>query len=152
MLALMDQKGGPMAVSDDDALIAQAAVQKLRPVAASGQNIRMVVQERADIIVPIPAAAVVQMLTILEAMAEKAPVSIIPYEAKLTTQQAADYLNVSRQYLVNLLEAGELNFDRVGSHRRIRYGDLLDFERKQRVSGREAMRDMADIAQDFDLE
>ena len=152
MLALMDQTPEPVAVSDDDALIAQAAVAKLRSVAEAGTDIRMVVQEQADIVVPLPAAAVAHMLTILEAMAEQTPVSIIPYAAKLTTQQAADYLNVSRQHLVNRLEAGDLSFEHVGSHRRIRYGDLLSYEAKQRKISRDALQDMADIAQDLDLE
>ena len=152
MLALMDQTPEPVAVSDDDALIAQAAVTKLRSVAEAGTDIRMVVQEQADIVVPLPAAAVAQMLVILEAMAEQTPVSIIPYAAKLTTQQAADYLNVSRQHLVNRLEAGDLQFEKVGSHRRIKYGDLLAYESRQRVVSRAALQDMADIAQEFDLE
>jgi len=152
MLALMDQTPEPMAVSDDDALIARAAVARLRPVAEAGQDIRMVVQEQADIIVPLPAAAVAQMLRILEAMADQTPVSIIPFDAKLTTQQAADYLNVSRQYLVNQLEAGAFPFERVGSHRRIRYGDLLAYEERMRAASRRAIQDMADLAQEHDLE
>ncbi len=151
MLALMDQTPEPVAVSDDDALIAQAAVAKLRPVAEARTDIRMVVQEQVDIVVPLPAAAVAQIFKILEAMATQTPVSIIPHDAKLTTQQAADYLNVSRQHLVNRLEAGDLPFEFVGSHRRIRYGDLLVYEGEQRSVSRAALQDMADIAQDLDL-
>ncbi len=112
----------------------------------------MVVQEQADIVVPLPAAAVAQILRILESMATQTPVSIIPHDAKLTTQQAADYLNVSRQHLVNRLEAGDLTFEYVGSHRRIRYGDLLAYEKRQRSVSRDALQNMADIAQEFDLE
>jgi excisionase family DNA binding protein len=141
-----------MAVSDDDALIAKAAVAKLRPVAEAGRDIRMVVQEQADIIVPLPAVAVAQMLRILEAMSEQTPVSIIPYDARLTTQQAADYLNVSRQYFVDRLEAGDLSFERVGSHRRIRFGDLLQYEAGLNEKSDAALKEMARIAQECDLE
>ncbi len=152
MLALMDQTAEPVAVTDDDALIARRAVEKLRPVAASQQDIRMVVQEQADIIVPLPAAAVAQMLLILEAMAEQTPVSIIPFNAMLTTQQAADYLNVSRQYLVNKLQAGDMPFQMVGSHRRVKYSDLLIYEKERQAVSDTAMRDLADFAREHDLE
>ena len=82
----------------------------------------------ADIILP---ASVLRLLKgILAEMAQGHGVALLPVQAEVTTQQAADLLNVSRPYLIRLLEDRKIPFRLVGQHRRVRVDDLLVYQRK----------------------
>lgn len=74
-------------------------------------------------------------------------VSILPVGMELTTQQAADLVNVSRPFLIRLLEAGQIPYHRVGTHRRIRLDDLLAYRRRRSEERRTMLAGMAAEAQ-----
>lgn len=76
---------------------------------------------------------------VLSAMALGQAVTIIPQNKLLTTQEAADFLGVSRPTLVKMLEAGELPYELRGRHRRIRLADLLDYQEASRRERDEAL-------------
>lgn len=79
-----------------------------------------------DILIPESVYSILRQ--IVRAMASAQVISLVPHNHELTTQQAADILNVSRPFLVKLLDEGEIPCIKVGKHRRIRLEDLTFYK------------------------
>jgi excisionase family DNA binding protein len=97
---------------------------------AETQQIEIVDDKGAGHPVRIPVSALRLLVEVLTEIGEGNAVSIIPIHAELTTQEAADVLNVSRPFLVQLLERGEIPFHKVGTHRRVRYQDVIAYKER----------------------
>jgi excisionase family DNA binding protein len=74
-------------------------------------------------------------------------VRIVPGHKELTTQEAADLLNVSRPYLIGLLEDGKIPYRTVGRHRRVTFEDLMDYRRRSDAETRRAADDLTALSQ-----
>jgi excisionase family DNA binding protein len=99
----------------------------------------------------LPSTAVSLLLEVLEAMSAGQSVTVVSEEAELTTVEAASVLNVSRPFLIKLLEDGQIPYRKVGTHRRIRLNDVLAY-RAEDDKAREAVLDqLARDAQEQDM-
>lgn len=101
--------------------------------------------------IEIPVSAFRLLTDILTEMAKGNAVTFIPVHAELTTQQAADFLNVSRPYLINLLEQGKIPFHKVGTHRRILFKELVEYKKQEDQKRLEALAALSQADQELGL-
>jgi excisionase family DNA binding protein len=111
----------------------------LRMQLEAGPVVRFVT---ADGSISLDASLAKFLADLMDCFKEGQGVTYIPISKRLTTQQAADILNVSRPYLIKVLEGGELPFEKIGRHRRILAKDLFDYKRKREGQRAEAMAEL----------
>ena len=99
----------------------------------------------------LPASAVKMLVRILEEMARGNAVTLIPVHAELTTQEAADMLNISRPSLIQLLDEGKIEYRKVGTHRRVRFEALMQYKRHADAERRAALDELAAYDQELGI-
>ncbi|MGV4890474.1 helix-turn-helix domain-containing protein [Streptomyces viridosporus] len=139
-----------------DARDAQRALRRINDylsrTAHSNEDIQVHLETGATdeaLVLPRPVAEM--FASMLAALANGQGVQIMPVDAVLTTQQAADMLNVSRPYLIGLLESGEIPYKLVGRHRRIRFADLRQYLREDDAKRKESADELMELDQELGL-
>lgn len=105
----------------------------------------------SDEVVTIPLKALKLLTSIISNMAQGKSTTLMPSDAEVTTQQAAEILNVSRPHVIKLLETGKIPFKKVGSHRRILLQDVLQYESKFKSIRRKKLDALTKEAQNLNL-
>lgn len=135
----------------EDVRLARASAQELSALLAE-----MPYADRAqvrldghDLILPRQALALLR--DVLSEMAQGNAVTIVPTHAELTTQEAANILNVSRPYLIKLLEESKIPYHKVNKHRRIRFEALMEYKRQRDAESAAALDELSKQAQELDM-
>jgi excisionase family DNA binding protein len=139
---------------DVDVEVADRAARRIRDYLTSHPDddlLEVLGETGDDDALVIPRGAVIMFAQILDLLGQGRGVQIIPKETELTTQQAAGMLNVSRPYLIGLLESGKIPFRKVGRHRRITFEALMEYKRQDDLERRAAADDLVKLSEELGL-
>ena len=143
----------PTMPSETEALLAQESSRQLARLLDEkpAVKVQILTENNTDGVVTVPGSAMRMLVQILAEMADGNAVTLTPIHAELSTQQAADLLNVSRPYLVQLLERGEIPCHKVGTHRRVLLTDLLCYKNDLKAKRRQVLAELTAQAQELNM-
>ena len=119
---------------------------------SSTQTIKVKSENGEERSLSIPTVAYEMLIDILSQMAQGNAVTLIPVHAELSTQQAANILNVSRPYLIKLLESGEIPYHKVGKHRRILAQELYNYKSDIDAKRSQTLDELTALTQELGLD
>ena len=134
----------------EETQLAEESSRLLAACIGKGETACLRLYEGAEVF-QVPVKAIRVLVDILNTMARGDAVSLIPVHKELTTQEAAAILNVSRPYLVKLLEDGAIPFHKVGVRRRLFFKDVIAFKQQQIQISLSALNELAELSQAEDM-
>ena len=141
----IDRNGALTVPDETDSELAATASRELARARKASISVRL--DDGTDL--QLPKAVTPLLIKILTEMGQGNAVTLIPLHAELTTQEAANLMNISRPYLNKLLDRGDIPHHKVGTHRRIRFEDLERFRGRREVERRKALEELAAQAQEL---
>jgi excisionase family DNA binding protein len=126
------------------------AIKKLQQILSiESAQVKLVASNGEEILIP---ESVYNLLgQIVRAMASGQAVSIVTHNRELTVHQAADLLNVSRSFIVKLLDEGAIPYIEVGSRRRILFQDLMTYKQQRKVQRRQLLDELIEMTEEAGL-
>lgn len=126
------------------------SIKKLQQILSiESAQVKLVASNGEEILIP---ESVYNLLgQIVRAMASGQAVSIVTHNRELTVHQAADILNVSRSFIVKLLDEGAIPYIEVGSRRRILFQDLMTYKQQRKVQRRQLLDELIEMTEEAGL-
>lgn len=144
----------PTVPNESEAMLAQETSRRLMDVLDEETEYRfqLLQDDEPGQVFAIPASAMQLLVRMLAEMGQGNAVTLTSIHTEVTTQQAADLLNVSRPYVVKLLEDGEIPFRKVGTRRRIQLQDVLNYKRAIYAKRLEVLNELTAYDQELGLQ
>lgn len=137
------ERGEPISVGRDTL----PRLRALLDVLASGRDAKLVA---GDVEAKLPEDLHILIRHVLKVLSRGDAMSLVSVDRDLTTQQAADLLNVSRQYMARLLDAGEIPCTKtVGAHRRVALQDVLAYKRKRLAERKASLDELTELTEEY---
>lgn len=140
--AVLDEPRSPVRPKDQEL----KAVRVLEEVLEGRRKAKLVGPSGEEI--PIPNSVYTVIRRVVHEMTQGNAVAVVPVHMELTTQQAADLLNVSRPHLIKLLDDGAMRYHKVGKHRRVRFDEVMKYRAERTARRRKALQEITHIAQE----
>jgi excisionase family DNA binding protein len=149
MMSNKAQGSLPLLPSKVDIELAKESSRALSMILATKEEVQKVTiqSDGEKTMVELPMSAFRLFIDILANLSQGNAVQVVPVHAEITTQEAADLLMVSRPFFIKLLDENKIPYRKVGTHRRIRYSDLLDFKNNEEQLREAALDELAAQAQ-----
>jgi excisionase family DNA binding protein len=149
MMSNKAQGSLPLLPSKVDIELAKESSRALSMILATKEEVQKVTiqSDGKKTMVELPMSAFRLFIDILANLSQGNAVQVVPVHAEITTQEAADLLMVSRPFFIKLLDENKIPYRKVGTHRRIRYSDLLDFKNNEEQLREAALDELAAQAQ-----
>lgn len=147
MSDIIDRMAPPIVPDETDSQLAETASRALARASMASISVRL--DDGTEL--PLPRAVTPLLIHLLTEMSHGNAVTLIPVHAELTTQEAANLLNVSRPHLIRLLEKGKIKFHKIGTHRRVKFVDLEAYREKFEQERLAAMTELAREAQELGM-
>lgn len=155
MVTALGEFSEPITPTAEDSLLAQESSRKFTRFLAAKRKrplkVRIQLEEASSETVSIPESAFRMLNDILTEMSKGNSVTLMPVHAEMTTQQAADFLDVSRPFIVEQLDKGQIPYRKVGTHRRILFKDLLHYKQTMIKNRLQTLDELAAQAQELGM-
>ena len=149
MSTVLDDAVSP---SEQDAKVAQESSRRLSRIAKQDRlTLRLPDTDHETETIELPRPVVGLLMRILTEMAEGNAVTLMPIHAELTTQQAASILGVSRPFLIKQMKEKLIPYRRIGTHRRVRFQDLMDYKNRIDADRAKVLEQLAAQAQELNM-
>ncbi len=149
MSTVLDEAVSP---SEQDTKIAQESSRRLSRFAKQDRlTLQLPAKDHETETIELPRPVVGLLMRILTEMAEGNAVTLMPIHAELTTQQAASILGVSRPFLIKQMKEKKIPYRRIGTHRRVRFQDLMDYKNRIDTDRAKILEELAAQAQELNM-
>jgi len=144
----------PPVMSAQDAEMARAAQRCIMTALdhSKAASITLTDDEGNQPVIQVPPQALKVIAQVLGAMSERRPIVLMPSKQEVSTVEAANFLNVSRPFVIKEIEQGRLPYRMVGTHRRIAFNDLMQYAEKMRACQQSALDRMDENAHELGLD